>query len=722
MPDPGGKVRLARPLAWEVAGIFLLLLAASISLVHFLQQRGIEKQRAEALLDAAQHANVLELNIHQALSATSALAALIRQGKGRIGDFDEVAREILALYPGVVSLQLAPGGVVRHVYPLAGNEKVLGHDLFADPQRNHEALVARDTGRLTLAGPFALLQGGQGAVGRHPVMINDALGAPRFWGFATALIRFPDILNISNFSNLERHGYRYELWRMLPAGSRQVIARSDDAPLVDAVDAKVVVPNGNWTLSVSRVAGWGDPLPYWMMLLASVVISSLMALLYWQVRQQPVLLREKVAAQTQELAESEARFHSLFERAPMAFSVTNDLDDFQATYWNQTWLETFGYAASQVQGKGGHQFGLWTHVEQRAEYIDAARQQGGVSNLEVTMRRGDGSLCLVSVSGRFIDAGGRHMLLTMYDDVTEARANERTILELNATLEMRIEGRTQELTKANADLTRTLERLRQTRKELVEAEKLASLGRLVAGVAHELNTPLGNSLTVATTLTERVREFRAQLAGGMLRRSVLDAFSNDMDQGTQLLASSLRNAADLVQDFKQVAVDQTSSQRRAFNLKTLVNEVVTLLQPQLKRTPHRIVVEVADDIEMDSYPGPLGQVFTNILQNALIHAFAEKEEGSVNITAACLDHSVLIRISDDGCGMTDEVMEKIFEPFFTTRLGSGGSGLGMNIVYTLVTAVLGGRIQVCSAPMAGSTFRIELPLVAPQSAEIRGAA
>jgi signal transduction histidine kinase len=275
-------------------------------------------------------------------------------------------------------------------------------------------------------------------------------------------------------------------------------------------------------------------------------------------------------------------------------------------------------------------------------------------------------------------------------------------------LEGMVSARTQELTTAIATLQRA-------QGDLIEAEKLASLGRLVAGIAHELNTPIGNSVTVSTTMIERVRSLDTLINSGALKRSALTAFIDDVREGAQLLATSLRHAAELIHDFKQVAVDQTSSQRRRFHLRTVVDEIVTTLQPRMKKTHHVINVDIDEAIELDSYPGPLGQVIMNLLNNALDHAFEHCADGWISIEAATNGGSaVALVVSDTGCGMSEDIRAKIFDPFFTTKLGRGGSGLGMNIVYNIITGILGGRISVDSVPGKGSRFMITIPLLAPK--------
>ena len=237
--------------------IFLAALALSALIIWRSEIHRLQIERARVSHIASDHAATLRLNIERALSATYSLAALVRQGKGNITDFDAVASGLLPFFPGVSSLQLAPGGVVRDIVPLTRNEGAIGHDLLHD--RNTEAFLARDTGKLTLAGPFNLIQGGVGAVGRLPVFLDDAHGGTAFWGFTIAVIRFPDVLETAALSGMEAQGITYELWRIHPGtGQKQIIAASQPASLADPVDCTLKLPNGIWTLSVMPSGGWGD--------------------------------------------------------------------------------------------------------------------------------------------------------------------------------------------------------------------------------------------------------------------------------------------------------------------------------------------------------------------------------------------------------------------------------------------------------------------------------
>lgn len=292
--------------------------------------------------------------------------------------------------------------------------------------------------------------------------------------------------------------------------------------------------------------------------------------------------------------------------------------------------------------------------------------------------------------------GGIEYIVTVALDITERKRSE------------------QETQRARESAENALNNLRATQNSLIESEKLAALGRLVAGVAHEVNNPVGIGVTVATALQRRCRIFAEELARGELRRSSLNAFVQaNLDAAAQLV-SNLNRAAELIQSFKQVAVDRNVPDRRQFNLSDLTEQIATSLRPGLRSRNLTLTVDCPPDIEMNSYPGPFGQVITNLFLNSLAHAFPTDATGMLSITArAAGDDFVEIVYADDGVGMSDQVRRHAFDPFFTTRRDKGGTGLGLNIVHSIVTNRLGGRVDLASKPGEGTRFHIVLPRVAP---------
>lgn len=289
------------------------------------------------------------------------------------------------------------------------------------------------------------------------------------------------------------------------------------------------------------------------------------------------------------------------------------------------------------------------------------------------------------------------------------RESERLRQQLglaNQDLEKRVAQRSESLVQALDDVKRM-----QT--EIIEHEKLASLGALVAGISHELNTPLGNALTVSSALEERAASLQQMIDSGSLRRSDLTRSVEEVGQAAELIRKSIERSAELIASFKQVSIDQMSERRREFLLDVTINDVIKTLEPLVRKAHCRISFEIPEGIRCDSYPGPLGQVITNLLVNATQHAFEGRTDGSLQIRAQARDDSVRLWVSDNGVGMTSNVAAKAFDPFFTTKLGRGGSGLGLSVCHRICTTVLGGTIQVESTGPQGSTFVMDFPRVAP---------
>jgi signal transduction histidine kinase len=283
---------------------------------------------------------------------------------------------------------------------------------------------------------------------------------------------------------------------------------------------------------------------------------------------------------------------------------------------------------------------------------------------------------------------------------------ENAIAKLQAEIELKT-------AKENAESA--LRELQEAQQSLIEAEKLAALGGLVAGVAHEVNNPIGISLTVASSFARRCDQFSAEIRDGAVRKSRLDEFITGSQEAAKQLVANLNRAADLIQAFKQVAVDRSHAERRVFELGEATEQIVASLLPALKRSAIAFSVDISEEINMDSYPGPYGQVLTNLVLNALVHAFPDRRAGSMRLTIrrSGADHVEIVFV-DDGVGMSEETQRRAFEPFFTTRRSHGGTGLGLHIVFNIVTRRLGGRLRLDSTPGRGTTLWIRLPLTAPR--------
>ena len=247
--------------------------------------------------------------------------------------------------------------------------------------------------------------------------------------------------------------------------------------------------------------------------------------------------------------------------------------------------------------------------------------------------------------------------------------------------------------------------LREAHSQLVAQEKLAALGSLVAGVAHELNTPLGNSMIMVSALQQHTERIQADLATQNLRHVQLQTFVNEAQEASEVILRGLSHAADLVGSFKQVAVDRTTAQKRVFDLQQTSHEIVATMMSQIRPTGHELTLEIPSGIIMNSYPGPFGQVLTNLINNALLHAFDGRQEGKMTLSASLpLAGRVQVQFRDNGNGIAHSHLKHIFDPFFTTKMGHGGSGLGMSISYNIVTTLLQGQIQVESLAGAWTLF------------------
>lgn len=304
----------------------------------------------------------------------------------------------------------------------------------------------------------------------------------------------------------------------------------------------------------------------------------------------------------------------------------------------------------------------------------------------------------------------RGYFVTVFDDITERKWAEKSLRDLNEELEQRVAARTLELKKTNQFLSESLETVEQAQKELIESEKMAALGGLVAGVTHEINTPLGIGITAASYLEQLTQTTSAKYQAGQMTRTELEHYLDAVRESAAMILGNLSRAADHVKSFKQIAVDQTHDTKRDFSLKQCIDNVLFSLRPKLRTTQHTVTVECSELLHIESYPGAFSQILTNFVMNSLIHGFEHQPQGQITIRAWEEADILHLLYCDNGRGMSEQEQSCIFEPFYTTKREQGGTGLGLHIVYNLVTQTLNGQILCNSAPGAGTTFTLLIPM------------
>ncbi|ALZ76249.1 ATP-binding protein [Rheinheimera sp. F8] len=309
-----------------------------------------------------------------------------------------------------------------------------------------------------------------------------------------------------------------------------------------------------------------------------------------------------------------------------------------------------------------------------------------------------------------------NMLERIEQQINKLQQAEQEIRQLNQGLEAKINERTVALKSSNQDLLNTLETLHQYQNQIVETEKMASLGQMVAGVAHEVNTPIGLGVTASTLMQDKLTDIQKAFDDKKLTSNQLSKFLSESKENLGIIYRNLERAASLIRSFKQVAVDQSNENRRQFNMLQLMNEVLLSLRPNLKKTQHQVLVECDPQLEIDSKPGPINQILINLIMNSLIHAFEHTDHGTISITVKFEQNRCQIRYKDNGSGVPEHIKKRIFDPFVTTKRGEGGSGLGMHLVYNLVTQALNGKISLESSLGEGVDILFDFPVIVKSSA------
>ena len=429
--------------------------------------------------------------------------------------------------------------------------------------------------------------------------------------------------------------------------------------------------------------------------------------------------------------ESEEKYRSLVENAHDGVIVTQNE---KVVYGNPAIFDMTGYAPAEVYNHNVKEFFPRKVLQEEQfskRYQEIIDGRNVSKQYETELLTKDGKAIPVIFSTTEILMDGERAILSMITDVSslaeaqaeitrqyqqiQAQYNELRKLHTELSkhknyLEDLVRERTAELETANQELKASMAHLKNTQEQLVQTEKMASLGGLVAGVAHEINTPIGVAVTAASFLEEKTNAAIKQLNAGNLSPESLEKFLNSAEEISVTILNNLKRAAELINGFKQVAVDQSAGSRRRFDIKAYIDEILLSLYPKFKRTTHTISVNCAEHIEIKSYPGAFSRIITNLVMNSLIHGFDNMEAGKIEINARQVNMRLYLEYSDNGAGMAPDILKQIFEPFFTTRRNRGGTGLGMHIVYNLVTQTLGGEISCQSQPGNGMYIKIIIPV------------
>ncbi len=459
--------------------------------------------------------------------------------------------------------------------------------------------------------------------------------------------------------------------------------------------------------------------------LASVALDN--ARLYQAAQQTQSQLAKRVAIRTSELETVNASLQQQIQEREQAETVLSEVEDQHRLIvetaldavvsinetghiigWNGKAATVFGWSEEEAMGALlsdliiPHQY-REAHKKGMVRFLATGTGPLVNTRVETTALHKDGQEFPVELAICPSRIRDKIIFNSFIRDITDRKQTQQLLEDYNRTLEADVEARTKELSEA-------LDNLKQTQNQLVEAQKMAALGGLVAGVAHEINTPIGIGVTSASLLTQKTDELQSLYQQGKMKRSDLDKYLSTAVQSSDLVLTNLNRAAQLIKSFKQVAIDQSVEESRVFTVKPYLADVLHSLEPKLNETSHTINLEGDPGLELDSYPGIFSQIITNLIMNSLMHAYTPEAQGMMTIHFSQEADQFQLTYQDDGNGIPPDHVSKIFDPFFTTKRGRGGSGLGLHIIYNLVTQKLGGTITCESTVDVGTTFFINIPI------------
>nr|WP_315493860.1 ATP-binding protein [uncultured Rhodoferax sp.] len=697
-PTPGSK-----PLPDVLVLAFVLGVGTLCSALAFVGLRQTEALRLQNIHTASARTvqDVLELDIHRTVEATHNISLVVEsQPQVQRKQFDLLSRRVIADLHTLSAIRWLPAG---------GSEAA------------HEQ-QARVIGRPVASAVFPVVSPSHDGAGVPAIAITapvyerdvttDAIVRHR--GFVESIVPLHALLrDAGNRANLVGMDLMvYDLEGAARAHTEAIYARLGTAAEDTPSEAHRAEKNHNdfvvaldvatrpWQVVLHpRPAFYADLTssyaPY--VLGAGLLLTGLITAAVWRAqryRRSIEFARHRASRAREALALEQSRLQNIMEGTGVASWEFNYAT--RTLQVSERWGTMAGYTTAEL---GPNLYARWlelTHPDDLQRFFVALNEHfaGKTTHFdyEYRIRHQQGHWIWIGARARLLerDADGKPLVLGGTNlEITERKETEERIRQLNASLEQRMQ------------------------EEVTRSEARATLGTLIASVSHEMGTPMGNSLMTASTLADQARHFQTLLDSGTLRRSALTEFITQVREGNALLMRNLERAVALLKNFRQVAADQASEQRRAFDLRKVLGEVLHTLAPSLKREAHAVTLEVPEGIAMDSYPGPLGQVVINLVNNAYLHAFEGMAQGTVQLRATATDSEVKLVCQDNGRGIAPETLEKMFMPFFSTRIGSGGTGLGMSIVDNLVKSTLGGSLHVDSVQGTGTTITITLPRVAP---------
>ncbi|WP_317204339.1 CHASE domain-containing protein [Janthinobacterium sp.] len=689
-------------------------------------------------VDRAQLARfIAELKLKRRYPGFQAIQFVRRVPAAQLEAFADSVRADASVAPGgYPQFRVHPAQAAEEHYviafsdPMDGNESAFGLDLAALPAHLRALEQGRDSGEIVATGRVALVQdasGQAGFVARVPIYAKDLpLDTPAqrraaLTGFVAIVFRVKHLMAevvdgriLADLGlRIADRGHRGDaIGPAAPlydsAAAAGAAGRGAALPLL-TTRANIDVGQRRWELTFTGYDGKRYGRKRGVIALigaAGLLISGLIAALMRTAQRRRALAGQlRVTLDEQRAIQDSAIVGIGLFRAGVILHCNRGLE------------EMMGYGPGELNGLPSSALLPRAALAQADPFSCDASGQRLRSELQLVCKDGAPLWCMSN--GRALDAADAAKgCIWVIHDVSDRKRAEAALQDARHGLEhslAELEQQTAKVEDARHDMTQVLATLRQAQTNLITSEKMASLGSLVAGIAHELNTPIGNSLLTATALQEIVEEFERGFAAGGVKRSTLLAYLADCRQACSIMTASLARAAELITSFKQVAVDQTSDRRRPFALDDVLHDTLATYAAQLRRANVQVRLEAPRGLRFVSYPGSVGQVLANLLNNALLHAFEGRAGGLITISARAVDGArVALVFSDDGVGMAPKTLHQVFDPFFSTKMGQGGSGLGMNIVYNIVTGMLRGEIAIDSAPGSGTRITLTLPTSVPE--------
>lgn len=670
----------------------IIAIAFILSLIYVVSQvTAIETEfKTDAQNLAYTYGTSIDLAINEQfliLNSIEALTMLNFETNHLDKEFNIFATHLLSNHRSIKNVSIAPAGIQQYVYPLEGNEGVIGHDLINDERENVRVDVNRtiETKIPSISGPYNLRQGGYGLIVRKAIFKDQDL-----WGLIAMVIDVDKVIEDANLSKrLDNFAIQIKKY------DDSLVWGSEDVTTTPIAEYQIDLPEKHWTLNIffTKNTIHDKMRKQSSSILIFIIFNALVLFIIRILKNYQLQLESEITTQTLNLNQRIKEISAMLEASKFISNINTPMDilEHEIDSIIRSGLSSTKFSIKSFIGRDPSNLEKENILYQRHFQVDDLYFGSIIVSDDIEEILSSNDCDLVD------------HIASILEIEMKRRSSHHELKNLNMTLEEKVDYRTFELESALTDL-------KNTQSKLVESEKSSALGRMLAGISHEINTPIGVSLTTSSFIQEKAKEFHDTLSNNQITKRNLNTFVDTVLESSKTTVFNLEHSISLIQKYKQITTDQNIKTKRIFDIKSYIQEIMFTLKSEFQKGGYTYSIKGIENIYLFTDPSLFIQIINNLTMNSIIHGFNSVRKGHIDVIVNMRNEFLVIEFIDNGEGIKQEILDKVFDPFYTTRFGQGGSGLGLHIVNNIVSIDLKGKIIVESKEREGTKFIIELPL------------